>query len=176
MTKKVENQLYQIDDDLGQLLKKLKNHSNEELNRVPAPGQWSALQIMQHLMLAEELSVKYVRKKLSFKPALKRTGFGAAWSSFLLKIYLSLPFKFNAPGRVGDEQLPAVSEFAEVSQKWLSQRKELGTYLESLPDDLFAKEIYKHPFGGRLSLSGMITFFKSHFDRHEKQIGRTLRS
>jgi hypothetical protein len=44
-----------------------------------------------------------------------------------------------------------------------------------LPDHLYDKEIYKHPFAGRLSLMGMVDFFEHHFRRHREQMRRALK-
>ncbi|MCB0550237.1 MAG: DinB family protein [Phaeodactylibacter sp.] len=174
MIASLDQRLKKIDQRLQGLLDELSAYDNEALNRKPADGGWSALQVMHHLLLAEEGSVKYVKKKLSFNPELSAAGFSSSWRAFLLNFYFILPFKFKAPPGVGDDALPARSDFQEVSERWRSSRKALREYLESLPEELFQKSIYRHPFAGRMSLEGMVQFFEGHFERHRKQIGRVL--
>ncbi|MCB9287063.1 MAG: DinB family protein [Lewinellaceae bacterium] len=174
MTSSLDRRLNKMDQRLQRLLDELSNYDNEILNNKPADGGWSALQVMHHLILAEEGSVKYVRKKLSFDPELKSAGLMSAWRASLLNFYFILPFKFKAPPGVGDDVLPAQSDFREVSGRWLANRKELRSYLENLPPELFGKSIYRHPFAGRMSLEGMVRFFDGHFERHRKQISRVL--
>ncbi|MCO6493199.1 MAG: DinB family protein [Phaeodactylibacter sp.] len=175
MTPSLDRRLARMNQRLQSLLDELSAHDNETLNRQPADGGWSALQVMHHLILAEEGSVKYVKKKLSFNPGLEPAGLASGWRSFLLNFYFGLPFKFKAPPGVGDGALPARSDFRETSERWLAGRKALREYLESLPPDLFRKSIYRHPFAGRMSLEGMVKFFDGHFERHRKQIERVLR-
>jgi len=54
------------------------------------------------------------------------------------------------------------------------ERKDLYEFIDSVSEDYIDKEVYKHPLGGRLSLTGMLEFFDSHFDHHSKQIFRAL--
>ncbi len=64
------------------LFESLAQVSEETLNRKPANGGWSAIQTMHHLLLTEELSLAYVRKKLGFQPQLAPAGPGARWRGF----------------------------------------------------------------------------------------------
>lgn len=175
MTPSLDRRLTKMGQRLQSLLDQLSAYDDDTLNRKPADGGWSALQVMCHLMLAEEGSVKYVRKKLSFNPELKEAGLASAWRSFLLNFYFKLPFRFKAPPGVGDDVLPLKSSFREVSQRWLASRQDLRRYLESLPPEMFHRSIYRHPFAGRMSLDGMLRFFDGHFERHRKQIERVLK-
>ncbi len=169
------HQLDRMDAKLQRLLTDLQAYSEAELNRKPSPESWSVLQILHHLMLAERLSVGYVRKKLSFNPTLPNTGL-LTWLRLQgLRTYNWLPVKLKAPKAVGKENLPDESTLADAAQQWLAQRAELRTWLSALPEELFKKELYKHPLAGRQSLYGMLLFFEGHFDRHLQQIQRSLR-
>lgn len=165
-------------DNLNRLLEdlyaELKSHSEEVLNRRPGPGQWSVMQNMEHLLLSEHLSEKYVRKKLSYNPELPDSGFLGAWRVLLLRMNEYLPFKFKAPKAVGNEALPESSSLEDTMNRWRANRASLREYLTGLPNEYFKKSIYRHPFAGLLSLSEMLDFFELHFRRHLKQIRRTL--
>lgn len=174
MSPSLDQRLKQMDRDLQQLLGYLSAYDNETLNRRPADGGWSALQVMHHLMLAEEGSLRYVKKKLSFNPSLRKAGLASAFRQFMLRFYLGLPFRFKAPKNVGDEVLPAQSDFGETARRWQDIRIDLRDYLSGLPEALFHQEVYRHPFAGRMSLEGMARFFDSHFERHRKQIERVI--
>jgi hypothetical protein len=50
----------------------------------------------------------------------------------------------------------------------------MKSYLEDLPEHIFDKELYKHPFAGRVTIRGMVDFFGGHLERHAKQIDRTI--
>ncbi|MBL7775444.1 MAG: DinB family protein, partial [Saprospiraceae bacterium] len=129
---------------------------------------------MHHLILSEELSMAYVKKKLGFNPKLEAAGPEAWLRLQLLKFYLWAPFKFKAPEMVGESQLPGFTSFADTRRRWLAIRQVWAEFFEQLPAELADKAVYRHPFAGRLSWLGAIGFFSSHFARHRKQIYRTL--
>ncbi|HMQ49511.1 MAG TPA: DinB family protein [Saprospiraceae bacterium] len=176
MRKAIDQQLSKMDEELRLLLDRMKSYSDNTLNQSPGAGHWSVLQIMQHLMLAEQLSLNYVKKKLSYQPKLPHSGLGSRFRIALLNFYQLLPLKFKAPTNVGDEKLKTNRTLADISAEWLNNRAQLRSYLNELPDELFHKAVYKHPFAGRLSLGGMLSFFSGHFGRHRKQIERTLQA
>lgn len=174
MTKPVERQLNKLHKDLIDLLTDLEGYSEAKLNTKPKPNSWSVFQVMHHLVLTEGYAMQYVERKLSFNPELKKTSVATGVRERLLSTYLKSPLKRKAPNAVGTDNLPAHSTFWEVAKKWKNQREHLKTYLEDLPEDFFKKEVYKHPFVGRISLCGMLSFYQQHFNRHKKQIYRNL--
>lgn len=175
MKKSVKNQLDALNSELGLLFRDLKKFSDEDLNWKPGEGKWSVLQIMEHLILAELISQKYLEKKLSFNPELKNTNLMSAMRSIFITFYLNSPLKVKAPAAVG-ETLPEQSTFWELVKQWKQNREDLETYLNTLPPETFKKQVYKHPLGGRMSIGNMMTFHKNHFHRHRKQIFKILKN
>ena len=175
MKASTKQKLDRLDDSFRDLLKELDGYTDATLNRVPKEGAWSVFQTMHHLILSERMSLNYVKKKLSFEPKLKKAGVGSKMRSTLVNNYLRSPFKRKAPTFISGENLPKESTFWEVVKAWKTDREELRRYLSELPKEHFSKEIYKHPFAGRLSLDGMLSFFQQHYERHLRQIRRTLR-
>jgi len=170
----LHHRLDALDVELDRLLKELAAHSAEALDCPPAPGKWSALQVMQHLMRSEELSMRYLQKKLSYQPDLQKAGPVTGLRSWLLRTYLQLPFKFKAPQAVDAANFESDLTLDELAGRWKATRAELRAFLDGLPDDLYDKAVYKHPFAGRLTLYGMVDFFDGHFRRHREQIRRAL--
>lgn len=156
------------------LLEQVKEYGDARLNANASNGGWSAIQTMHHLILAEELSLSYVRKKLSFNPALPAPGLGSRLRVFLLWFYLNLPIKFKAPKIVGDENLPGFSSLEETRERWSRVREEWTRFILDMPGDVAGKVVYRHPVVGRLSWAGNLLFFHYHFDRHRRQIERVL--
>lgn len=161
--------------DLQNLYNELKGHPDVVLNKKLSSERWSVLQIMHHLILAEQLSINYVNKKMSFQPDYKKAGMMTGFRHLGLKLYLGNPFKFKAPDIVGDDKLPEKSTFWETVKKWNATREELNTLLENFPPELLNKEVYKHTVGGRLTIKQMLQFFDGHFVRHRKQIRKTIK-
>lgn len=175
MDKKSKAHLQDLDRKLAVLLRDLKNYSDAKLNEKPNEDSWSVLQIMQHLMKAESGSIDYVKKKLSYEPTLEKAGVKSTFNSLMLNIALSTPIRVKAPTQISGENLLTDLTFWDVAKQWKQQRKELQIYLESLPAELYTKEVYKHPMTGKMTLSNMLSFFNTHVDRHNKQIRKTLK-
>lgn len=167
---KEQAQLFQLNQSLDDLFRQLEPYSDEQLNRQPEPGVWSPLMVVKHLMLAEGYSQQYVRKKLGFTTDLPRAGMMSRLRSLTLEFYFGSPFKWNAPKGVDDSVLQGTYQFEQLKKEWREQRTQLQELLESFPPERYGQEIYKHPFVGRLSPTGMLRFFQGHFNRHRKQI------
>jgi len=174
MNKKFQRRLNALDKKLVDLFEDLKDYTDSTLNLSPKEGAWSVLEIMQHLMLAERASLNYIQHKLAEEPVFERAGVGASLRSFMLKSALSMPIKYKAPFTIGKDAFMSNPTFWEVAKEWRTDRTTLKDFLISLPNEFFDKAIYKHPRVGHVSLNGMITFHDKHFDRHLKQIKRTL--
>lgn len=175
MDKSVQRRLKKMDADLTLLLKDLEPYSEAKLNEQPKAEAWSVFQVMNHLILVERSSINYVNKKLSFNPELKKTGVISGLRRVLMKVATRTPLNIKAPSAVGSEQLPDYSTFWEVAKRWKDTRMLLREMLEGMPADMYSKEVYKHPMAGRLSLRAMVEFLDQHFQRHRKQIYRTIK-
>jgi len=175
MDKKTANELQKANRNLDQLISRLEELPPEQLSAAPSEGAWSVLDCLHHLRLAEYYAHAYIKKKLSFNPELKSNNLSSWMRSKMLTTYSRWPMKWQAPKGVDKAAFPEDSSLEEIVGKWKGQRQKLESYLNELPIELFGKQVYKHPFSGRLSLAGMVTFFNSHFDRHLKQINRTIK-
>lgn len=167
-------QLQGLNGELDQLLKSLSSYAHQALNQPPKEGAWSVMQVLHHIRLAEYYSHKYCEKKLSFKPQLGEAGWQENLRGKLVKWYLQLPFKVQAPTNMSGDALPVESRLMDLEAEWKEQRKVLQLFFEDLPEEYVNKAVYKHPMGGRLSFAGMLDFYEAHFRRHQKQIWRTI--
>lgn len=156
------------------LLKELESLDEGVLNRMPSNGGWSAIQTLHHLILVEESSLAYVRKKLSFNPTFEKAGIDAWWRSLLLWLSMYFPVKFKAPAVTGDENLPAYATLAETESRWQKSRQNWQIFFEEMPSTLQDKAVYKHPRAGRLSWIQMLNFFANHLERHTRQIRKAV--
>jgi uncharacterized damage-inducible protein DinB len=162
-------------EKVNALLDELRPHSHDLLNRKPATGGWSAIQTMYHLILVEENSLAYIRKKLGFNPPLGKAGIGAWLRMRLLLLTLWSPVKFKAPKSAGSEKIPETATFSETEARWKSIRAEWADFFAQMPDALSDKAVYRHPRIGLINWLQMIRFIEAHFIRHRGQIRRALR-
>lgn len=167
-----QNDRYDV--QVHQLFQDLSAHSDEQLNRKPANGGWSAMQVLHHLLLVEEFSLAYVRKKLSFHPTVEQVNLGTHLRSLFLSTYLRSPLKRKAPPAVGDDNLPAFATLADTRARWVQTRQAWTQFFTDLPDHLLDKQVYKQPFAGRLGWPQTLDFFAAHFQRHRRQALRAV--
>lgn len=168
-------QLDRLDQHLSELFALLDPLDHTALNYKPADGGWSAIQVLHHLILAEQGSLRYLQKKQAEQRQQKKAGLGAVWRTFLLRVSLKLPIKFKAPKMVGDDVLPDTADYGETKRQWQEERAALRAFLESLPEAHFRQEVYRHPRAGRMSIMHMLQFFDTHVQRHRGQVERVLR-
>lgn len=168
----MEAQLQKLFNDLEtqrfQLLAYVSTIDSAKLNLIPAAGKWSINQIIYHLILAEELSYKSIKAKVLTDTNFEKIGFKHQLRVLLLRLFLRSSKKFKAPLAVSD--LPDNLILSELSIKWNQSRQNLKELLESLPENLRNKSIFKHPVAGKLSIYGGLNFFHEHVRRHHNQI------
>ena len=155
------------------LFQQLIPYSAENLNRKRADGGWSAIQVIHHLIQAETGTLAYLQKKTKDISQVPQAGFLHSVRSFLLTLFLKSPIKFKAPPFTAE--LPETASLQESAEKWERTRAALLQLCLSLPEDAFEKELFRHPFAGRMNLMQMLDFFEAHFERHFGQIMRVLR-
>jgi uncharacterized damage-inducible protein DinB len=159
--------------EVHQLIEEAGRYDEEVLNTKNGPG-WSAAQVMWHLILVEENSLKKLKKKLSYQPTLHKAGINTEVRSFLLKLFLKLPLKWKAPRITGDEHIPGRSNLAEITRRWLASLEDWNSFLRQLPEDLADKSIYNHPRAGRITQKQTLAFFRQHLERHAGQMRRAI--
>ncbi len=173
MHKKYTSAFEHLERSKEALLQQLSSYTPAELSS-SQNGKWSPLQHTYHLFLAEEVSLKYVIKKLSFNPQLKKAGISHQLKIWALNFIEITPFKFKAPAVISEQAFPENLTLEMVRTRWAYERINLKDFLTNLDQNLHDKEIYKQPSVGRLTIKGMLHFFQFHHDRHKKHIDREL--
>jgi uncharacterized damage-inducible protein DinB len=150
----------------------LKKYSDAQLNKQPAPGKWSVVQIMDHLMMSEGASLAYLKKKTLDTSRSKHAGFAGKRRLLTLKLIFYSPLAFNAPSVLDP---PAVfTTLLNTDAKWRTLRAETYELLGKLNEEELQKELWLHPMAGKMNIYQMLSFYNIHFERHRKQIERTL--
>jgi len=129
---------------------------------------------MHHLIITEQLAIRYINKKLTYRTNIKKSGFGAAIRSLTLKVILRLAFRYKAPKIVSE--LPDNSDSNQVKGQWDQTRKELRELLDNLPEEFLNKNIFKHGSAGKMNIFQAFCFMEEHFKHHLKQIDRIVNS
>lgn len=144
------------------------------LNRAPEPGAWSIVQVVGHLVLAESGTLDYIAKKIQAPPEkIPGAGISSALRSWALGAALASPLRRKAPERSRPGGEPESLE--SVRGRWDAVRDRWRERLESYPDALMRKAIFRHPFAGRLSMPQTLRFVDDHLRHHVRQIDRFKR-
>jgi hypothetical protein len=153
---------------------KLAAYDNDLLNKKPNAEAWSVIQVMDHLLMAERGTVAYVKKKTQDKTSIQKTGIKEWFISLLLNMNIRSSKKFGAPINI----IPTVTyaSLNEINELWNAVRQDMKETIHAIPADMLGYNWFKHPAAGKLNLMQMLTFTEAHFDRHEKQIWRTIKA
>ena len=139
----------------------------EQLSTRPAPGAWSIIEIVEHLVLAEKIVFKDFPDPVSLIPARKGLSNRLLYQVviFVLK---SRRFKVEVPDKnmnpAGQTSLGDLLDSWDQNQTWLS---EFIQYLS--PPDL-EKAVFSHPVSGPITPSQAIYMLQIHFDKHMQQV------
>nr|MBS0036584.1 DinB family protein [Saprospiraceae bacterium] len=156
------------------LLELVSQFSPEKRDVRPEQDKWSVLEIVLHLIKADEQALVYGRKKLTAGKVKQVRSLERIKRKVLL-LALKLPFKYKAPRMVTptvDDRLP----YEGAIKKWNEIRSELKELCLTLDPDLLQKGVFKHPYSGKMTPAEFIVFLNSHLDRHRLQIKNRLKS
>lgn len=167
-------QFHALEQARQKLIDELKTLDTAMLQQKPAADKWSVCEVLDHLQVAEAFSIGYAAKKMQGGKSVKKTGLASAARATMLSVSLRSGLKWKAPAVIANavENLP----FDMVVEKWDAVRQRMKDFVEQLPDELIGREIYRHPYGGRLNAAQMLQFFEDHFYHHLKQIKRIRKS
>lgn len=169
---RLDTEFGKLEKQRKELLEKLKAYDDKILNQKPSESQWSVMEVVNHLIVAEGFSYQYLEKKTQDHASAAKVGLKEAFRSFLLNTYLGSSKKFKAPTIA----IPpgAYTTLADGHASWDDVRKNIHSVWTQLPEDMLDRNWFKHPAAGKLSLKQMISFMHAHVQRHEKQIWRTI--
>ncbi|HEX8351171.1 MAG TPA: DinB family protein [Hymenobacter sp.] len=149
----------------------------EKTHERPSPAQWSAAQVVQHLVVAETGIEQYLEKKVLQAEGLEHAGLGASLRSGLLRVLLRLPFlRFKAPKRLAALMPTDTPPLPELQTEWESGRRRLERLLNEFPSKLLTRAIFRHPRSGMLNIYQTLDFMLDHVLHHQRQIERITRT
>lgn len=172
MNAKLQAQFDAVEKARKGLFDDLKSYNDEVINKKPSPEAWSIAEVLEHLIIAEEGSLKYMQKKTQDTSKVPVAGLQSKWRFLLTNAIFVLNISFKAPAVV----VPS-GKFVTISEldaKWTQLRADTLQLLCKLPEADLNKEIWKHAIAGKMDAYQMVAFFNMHFNRHRKQVYRTL--
>jgi hypothetical protein len=173
MNQQLENQFNAFEQKRKGMIEELRKLGAQKLHEQPQ-GKWSAIQNINHLILAEMGTLMYLKKKIQGADSLKNSGVKNWFAYQLVWFYTYLPLKVKAPKGLDN---PSNEEnLDELDAKWDKVRANWKEFVSQVPEKQLELAIFKHPLlSPRLNISQTIGFCEAHFLRHKRQIKRTLR-
>jgi uncharacterized damage-inducible protein DinB len=166
MISEIRDKFEMYDRTRRALLDELAVMNDDQLRRKPGPSEWSVLQIVQHMVLAEQGVMQYLpepEELIARKRGLR------AWICYVV-VLLILRWNIRVPvpaeGMVPDGN----TSLSELRQQWDENLRWFRGYLDSLgPEDL-KRAVFSHPVAGPLTGPQACKLAQYHFDAHLRQI------
>ena len=144
-----------------QLLDEVNGLSDEDLNKKPAPDQWSIKQLLEHLYLMEATITKTIKKQLAF-------GEVVSTDEKPIEFTVRRGTKVDAPAYVFPSE--EYSTLAALKEKLAATHKGLFEIANNTADEKLQEKAFPHPAFGQLNLKQWIPFVGYHEMRHIEQI------
>jgi len=148
------------------LLDDLANLNDDQLRRKPGPGEWSILQIVQHLVLAERDVMQYLpepKELIARKRNLRAR-------IFYVVVTLILRWNIRVPVPAKDMVPDGNTSLSELRQQWDKNLRWFRGYLDSLEPEDLKRAVFSHPVAGPLTAPQAGKLAQLHFDAHLWQI------
>ena len=170
MKAEFKNKFDIMEKDREEIISLINKLDDQKLNFKPAPGKWSILQILFHIIKAEHLTIISLKNSIGNKKDLKKSSLGAAMRSSLLNISLRSSIKIKSPDIL--KKVPETYDIEQLKKKWTTLRSELNKILNGAEEEVLNKYVFKHPYAGRLNFTQSIEFLYEHVKHHKRQIKR----
>ncbi|MBJ6109850.1 DinB family protein [Hymenobacter sp. BT523] len=149
-----------------------------DAERAPGSGQWSATQVVHHLLFIESNILQYVQKKVHAEEVMPKVGLLTRLRARVVRLLLRLPgFKYKAPRGVATltnaGNLPTL---AELRRTWAGTRRQFEQLLNEFPGRLMNRAIFPHPRSGRITIGQVMDFLLDHLLHHQQQMGRITKA
>jgi uncharacterized damage-inducible protein DinB len=173
--KTTEQHLEEMTIAMKGMLKMIEGWSDEDLKYKPNKGSWNVLQILDHIILSEKGTLGYMMKKSrSGWQELPKSAHEHEHSSLKLDHALSSSERWQAPSVLPDPSDDRPIE--NVVSYWYGFRQKLDAFVEQLDPEFYERQIFRHPYAGRLNLFQTLSFLTKHIDHHTFQIERLSKS
>ncbi|MEZ5356303.1 MAG: DinB family protein [Bryobacteraceae bacterium] len=156
-----------------QLLNELAEWTPGELRFRPSEDSWSALAVIDHLILAERAVLAAMRSHLGERRDV--TWKDRCRGAFILAIMVS-PIRVKVPGSARQIlPLETSPDLPSLRRTWADDRRALAGFLQGLSAAERKQGVFRHPVGGWTTPSGALLFLHLHFRHHLHQVRRLRR-
>jgi hypothetical protein len=175
-----------IEDQRETLVARVAALSAVERRRRPRPGEWSPLEVIHHLALAEEQTVGQLdaaRTMVAASGARSR-----ATRSPLVPLLVAVmraglrlptPPSMEPPTNSSETDAEGFSSEASLerfAERWRAARQTLQARLEAITSHAPGEPVAQHPIFGPLDARQVLDLAEAHGRYHERQLSRVCRA
>lgn len=147
-------------------------------DKAPAPGHWSATQVVHHLLFIEGKIIQHVQKKVLADEQLPKVDFLTRLRARCVRLVLRLPgVKVKAPPGVATlTDAGNLPPLPELRATWETSRRQLERLLNEFPGRLLNRAIFPHPRSGHITMYQVMEFLLDHLLHHQQQMDRIAKA
>jgi hypothetical protein len=173
MNKHLQTKFYKLETSREKIIPVFVSSNSDTLKKKPAADKWSALQILNHIIKTEQMSMIALKRGLKDFQSKEKTGLAESIKTILLRVTLNTPLKFKAPKGAGD--IPEQPILNDMLKKWEVVRKDLKDFFDTIPQEAMKKNLFNHPYSGKMNIFHAADFLVSHSEHHYRQIKKLVR-
>lgn len=171
MSNTLLEQFSQLEETTNEFLSHISDWSDEQLSQKEDKNNWSANQVIEHLISSETGTLVYMKKKSSsgwdvLEDATDETrAAGQALAS-----RLSTNMRIVAPS-----VLPVPTNqysFDQLMGQWKVLRTDLKGFIENIKPEHYNKLVFKQPSIGMIHIGATMDFLDAHVRHHIHQVVR----
>ena len=169
MTPAVHRSFEELERRKNSLLAQLTQWSMERASFRPAPSNWSALGVLDHLVKVEQAALLDVQSRL---PHGEPVPFKDRVGTYLVFAVMRSPLRVKTPVSSSTVLPQPAGDFAALAGQWEMVRNDLRRLLESLQPEQFRCGLFRHPVAGLMTIPYALTFLSVHLRHHGYQLNR----
>ena len=152
------------------VLADLQQWPEGSLGQHPESGGWSALEVIEHVMLTERSILGAMRKNIVSPRHIQMKD----WlRNGMVMCVMLLPARVKIPA--GARQVTPTGQTADLINMtigWDAVRRDLAEFLESVRESNLSGGVVRHPVGGWTTIEGALWFVRAHLRHHRYQLSR----
>lgn len=161
----VIRRLARVESERESLLASLEGLGEEALRRRPAPDTWSILEVVEHMVQAEDFCLMNHRDAdaLEVRPRSLRQRLAYE----LVVLILEGPVRVSAPVKAMNPE--GTATLHELAERWRESQARLRSIVESTQDPR-RDAVFRHPVAGPMTPAQAVRMLDAHQRRHIRQI------
>jgi hypothetical protein len=161
--------LKELEAQKSAFLAELAQWPAHAMDRRPDPTNWSAVEVVDHLVKTEVEILHAAREGLKRPRPIRSVD--KVRTRFLQSIFAS-DRRVKVPAKATVVLPGSDLQFTELVQRWGESRVELDRFLRENNGDALSSGIFHHPVGGRMGMEQIMNFFAVHVAHHRFQVMR----